>query len=203
MKIICVGRNYAEHAKELNNPLPKEPVIFLKPKTSLLLPEKPLFYPEFTDELDYECEVVVKICKNGKFVQERYARKYYNEITVGIDFTARDLQKELQRKGLPWELSKAFDGSAAVGNFIPVTENMDVKNLDFELQLNGQTVQKSNTSEMLFSIDKIIDYVSRYFTINIGDILFTGTPSGVGRVNVQDKLAGYLCNEKLLDINVW
>jgi len=186
----------------LNNAIPTEPVIFFKPKTSLLLPEKPLYYPEFTDELEYECEVVVKICKNGKFIQERFARKYYNEITVGIDFTARDLQRELKSKGLPWELAKAFDGSAAVGAFKPLTDDMNVKNLDFELKLNRDTVQKGNTGDMLFTIDRILEFVSRYVTVNIGDMLFTGTPAGVGKVNVQDKLQGYLMGEQLLDVDI-
>lgn len=203
MKIICVGRNYADHAKEMNNPAPKEPVIFLKPKTSLLIQDKPFYYPEFTDELHYECEVVIKFCKNGKFIQERFARKYYDQVTVGIDFTARDIQRDLQKKGLPWEISKAFDGSGAVGHFMNITDDMNMNDLDFELRLNGERVQNGNTKDMLFSIDKVVSYASRYFTINIGDILFSGTPAGVGPVNVQDKLEGYLLGEKLLDVDVW
>jgi acylpyruvate hydrolase len=202
MKIICIGRNYAEHAKELNNDIPMEPVIFMKPKNALLFPEKPLYYPEFTDDLQYECEVVVKISKNGKHVQERFAHKYYNEITVGIDFTARDLQQEQKKKGLPWEIAKAFDGSAAVGNFIPVIPEMNISNLDFQLKLNDNVVQQGNTADMLFSIGAIVEYVSRFFTLNIGDLIFTGTPAGVGPLNVYDKLEGYLQGEKLLEVEI-
>lgn len=202
MKIICIGRNYADHAKELQNDIPKEPVIFMKPKSALLLPEKPLYYPEFTDDLQYEAEVVVRINKNGKFIQEKFAKKYYSEVTVGIDFTARDLQREQQKKGLPWEIAKGFDGSAAVGKFVPVTPETDVNNLAFQLKLNGETVQDGHTRNMLFPVDKIIAYVSQFFTINIGDLLFTGTPAGVGQVNGGDKLEGYLQGDKVLDVDV-
>ena len=202
MKIICIGRNYAEHAKELKNDIPSEPVIFMKPKNALLLPEKPLFYPEFTDDLHYECELVVKICKNGKYVQERFARKYYEEVTVGIDFTARDLQQTLKEKGLPWEIAKAFDGSAAVGRFVPITAYRNINDLKFELKLNDQVVQEGHTRDMIFSINKIIEYVSQYFTLNIGDLIFTGTPSGVGAVNVYDKLEGFLEGERLMEVNI-
>lgn len=202
MKIICIGRNYAEHAKELKNDIPSEPVIFMKPKNALLLPEKPLFYPEFTDDLHYECELVVKICKNGKYVQERFARKYYEEVTVGIDFTARDLQQKQKEKGLPWEIAKAFDGSAAVGRFVPITADRNINDLKFELKLNDQVVQEGHTRDMIFSINKIIEYVSQYFTLNIGDLIFTGTPSGVGAVNVYDKLEGFLEGERLMEVNI-
>ena len=202
MKIICIGRNYAEHAKELKNEVPVEPVIFMKPKNALLLPEKPLFYPEFTDDLHYECELVVKICKNGKYVQERFARKYYEEVTVGIDFTARDLQQKQKEKGLPWEIAKAFDGSAAVGRFVPITADRNINDLKFELKLNDQVVQEGHTRDMIFSINKIIEYVSQYFTLNIGDLIFTGTPSGVGAVNVYDKLEGFLEGERLMEVNI-
>jgi len=202
MKIICVGRNYSEHAKELKNEVPTEPVIFMKPKNALLLPDKPLYYPEFTDDLQYECEIVIKICKNGKYIQERFARKYYNEISVGLDFTARDLQQTQKTKGLPWEIAKAFDGSAAVGKFIPITEDMNVNALDFELKINEETVQHGNSKDMLFNIDKIIEYTSRFFTINIGDLIYTGTPAGVGSLNVYDHLEGYLQGEKLLDVEI-
>ncbi|MEI8280433.1 MAG: fumarylacetoacetate hydrolase family protein [Bacteroidota bacterium] len=202
MKIICIGRNYAEHAKELNNEVPDEPVIFMKPKNALILPEKPLYYPEFTDDLQYECEVVVKICKNGKFINERYANKYYNEISVGLDFTARDVQQRLKQKGLPWELAKAFDGSAAIGEFLTITPEMNVNNLNFELWLNGNIVQHGNTGKMLFSIDRIIEYASQYFTLNIGDLIYTGTPAGVGPVNVYDVLQGYLGGQKLLELEI-
>ncbi|MES2704604.1 MAG: fumarylacetoacetate hydrolase family protein [Bacteroidota bacterium] len=202
MKIICVGRNYADHAKELHNDVPKEPVIFMKPKSAMLLPEKPLYYPEFTDDLHYECEVVVKINKNGKYIQEKFANKYYAEVTLGIDFTARDLQREQQKKGLPWEIAKGFDGSAAVGNFVPVSADTTVGNLDFYLNLNGNTVQRGNTQDMLFSIDSIIAYVSKFFTVNIGDLIFTGTPAGVGPVTTQDKLEAYLQGNKVLEVNI-
>ncbi len=202
MKIICVGRNYADHAKELKNELPTEPVIFMKPKGAILLPEKPLYYPEFTDDLQYECEVVIKICKNGKFIQEKFANKYYNEVTLGIDFTARDVQREQQKKGLPWEIAKAFDGSAAVGNFVPITVETDIHNLAFQLKLNDTTVQDGHTRNMIFTVDKIITYVSKYFTINIGDLIFTGTPAGVGPVTTGDKLEGYLQGNKVLDVDV-
>ncbi len=202
MKIICVGRNYADHAKELKNDVPAEPVIFIKPKGALLLPGKSLYYPEFTDDLQYECEVVVRICKNGKYIQEKFANKYYNEVTLGIDFTARDLQREQQKKGLPWEIAKAFDGSAAVGTFVPITPETDVHNLAFQLQQNGTTVQDGHTRNMLFTVDKIIAYVSRFFTINIGDLLFTGTPAGVGPVTSGDKLEGILQGNKVLEAEI-
>ncbi len=202
MKIICVGRNYTEHAKELNNEVPSEPVLFMKPKNALVVPDKPIYYPEFTDDLHYECELVVRICKNGRFVEERSAKKYYNEMTVGIDFTARDVQQQLKQKGLPWEIAKAFDASAPVGNFRPITADTNMKNLDFELKLNGTTVQQGNTKDMIFNINRIIAYASRYFTLNIGDLIFTGTPAGVGPVNVYDRLEGYLQGEKLLDVTI-
>lgn len=202
MKIICIGRNYSEHAKELNNEVPTEPVIFMKPKSALLFPEKPLYYPEFTDDLQYECELVVRISKNGKYIQEKFASKYYNAISVGLDFTARDLQQRQKEKGLPWEIAKAFDQSAAVGQFIPIEPDMDVNNLNFYLKVNDQIVQKGNSGDMLFSINKIIAYVSIYFTLNIGDLIYTGTPAGVGSLNVYDKLEGYLEDQKLLQVEI-
>lgn len=202
MKIICIGRNYAEHARELNNDVPTEPVIFIKPRTALLFPEKPLYYPEFTDDLHYECELVYKICKNGKYIKEKFAHKYYNAVTVGIDFTARDVQQKLKSKGLPWEISKSFDGSAAVGEFMPVTPDMDLDNINFSLKRNGETVQRGNSHDMIFSIDQIIEYVSMYFTLNIGDLIFTGTPAGVGPVNVYDELEGYIGEQKLLFVDI-
>ena len=200
MKIICIGRNYADHAKELKNDLPAEPVIFMKPKNALLLPTKPLYYPDFTKDLHYECEVVVKLCKNGKFIQEKYAHKYYDEISLGIDFTARDVQDQQKKKGLPWEIAKAFDGSAAVGNFVPLNETTVLMDLDFQLKLNDNVVQDGHTRDMIFPIDDIIAYVSRYFTLNIGDLIFTGTPAGVGPVKVDDKLEGYLQGNKVLEV---
>lgn len=202
MKIICIGRNYAEHAKELNNEVPDKPVIFMKPKNAVLLPTKPFYYPEFSDNIQYECEVVVRICKNGKHVQRKFANKYYDAITVGLDFTARDLQQELKNKGLPWELAKAFDGSAAVGEFIPLTEDMNINDLQFELRKNGEQVQVGNTNDMIYNVDQILEFVSNYITINIGDLIFTGTPAGVGPITVYDKLEGYLAGEKLLDVDI-
>jgi 2-keto-4-pentenoate hydratase/2-oxohepta-3-ene-1,7-dioic acid hydratase in catechol pathway len=202
MKIICIGRNYSEHAKELNNEVPSEPVIFMKPKSALLLPEKPVYYPEFTDDLQYECEVVVRINKNGKFIQEKFARKYYNEVSVGLDFTARDLQQKLKTKGLPWELAKAFDASAAVGTFVTLAPDMNVQDMKFELKLNDMTVQTGNTADMIFGVNKIIEYVSKFFTLNIGDLIYTGTPAGVGPVTVYDKLTGFLNGEKLLEVDI-
>ena len=202
MKIICVGRNYAEHAKELSNDIPKEPVIFIKPKAALLMPEKPLYYPEFTDDLQYECELVVKICKNGKHIQEKFANKYYDQLTLGIDFTARDLQNTLKSKGLPWEIAKGFDGSAAVGTFSPITAETNMRNISFQLKKNDETVQDGNSRDMIFSLDRVIAYVSKFFTINIGDMIFTGTPAGVGPVNPGDKLEGILMGNKVLDVEI-
>jgi len=202
MKIICVGRNYADHAKELNNDIPTEPVLFMKPKGAILLPGKPLYYPEFTDDLQYECEVVVRIVKNGKHIQEKFANKYYGDVTLGIDFTARDVQREQQKKGLPWEIAKGFDGSAAVGSFEPVTVETNVSNIAFQLKKNGETVQDGDTRNMIFSIDQIIAYASRYFTLNIGDLIFTGTPAGVGPVTAGDQLEGYMQGHKVLDVEV-
>ncbi len=202
MKILCIGRNYADHAKELKNDLPTEPVIFMKPKSALLLPEKPIYYPDFTKDLQFECELVVKIVKNGKFIAEKFAHKYYNSVSLGIDFTARDVQREQQKKGLPWEIAKAFDGSAATGTFVPLTELKPIMDLDFELKLNGNTVQIGHTRDMIFNIDQIIAYASRYFTFNVGDLLFTGTPAGVGPVKIDDKLEGFLEGKKVLDVDV-
>ncbi len=202
MKIICVGRNYADHAKELNNDLPTVPVIFMKPKGALLLPGKPLYYPEFTDDLHYECEVVVRVCKNGKFIQEKFANKYYDEVSLGIDFTARDIQDAQKKKGLPWEIAKAFDGSAVVGKFVPITPETMVSNLAFQLTKNGTTVQDGHTRHMIFSIDQVIAYVSKFFTLNIGDYIFTGTPAGVGPVFAGDKLEGILQGNKVLEVEI-
>ncbi len=202
MKIICVGRNYADHAKELKNELPSEPVLFMKPKSAMLLPHKPLYYPEFTDDLHYECELVIRICKNGKYIQERFAHKYYDAITLGIDFTARDIQRQQQQKGLPWEIAKAFDGSAAVGEMRPVNLEDDLSNLSFSLEKNGEIVQEGNTADMIFSVRRIIEYASNFFTLNIGDLIFTGTPAGVGPVNVHDKLDAYLMGERVLSVEV-
>ncbi len=199
MKIICIGRNYSEHAKELKNELPDEPVIFLKPQSSLLQKGKDFYYPDFTKDLHYECELVLKICKNGKHIQEKFAAKYYQQISVGIDFTARDLQQKQKQKGLPWEIAKAFDNSAAVGDFIDITEEQKKQAFHFKLLVNGVEKQNGNSEEMIFRPDSIIAYVSRYFTLNTGDLIFTGTPKGVGPVAIGDKLEGYLDEKKLFE----
>lgn len=200
MKVICIGRNYADHAKELNNDVPTEPVIFMKPKNALLFQGKPFFYPEFTEDLHYECEVVVKICKNGKYIQEKFAHKYYDEVSVGIDFTARDIQANLKKKGLPWEIAKAFDNSAAIGDFVPLTADTRINDLDFQLHMNGELVQDGHTRDMIFNVNAIVAYVSQYFTLNIGDLIYTGTPAGVGAVQQGDKLEGFLMGKKLLEV---
>jgi 2-keto-4-pentenoate hydratase/2-oxohepta-3-ene-1,7-dioic acid hydratase in catechol pathway len=202
MKIICIGRNYAEHAKELGNDIPEEPVIFMKPKSALLQSHTPFYYPEFTNELHYECELVLRISKNGKYIQERHASQYYNGITVGIDFTARDIQDECKKKGLPWEKAKAFDHSAAVGKMIDLTPEFNRKNIEFSLNKNGETVQKGNAANMIFSFDKIISNISNYFSLNIGDLIFTGTPAGVGECVVGDELEAFLGADSLLKMEV-
>ncbi len=202
MKIICVGRNYAEHAKELGHEIPEEPILFMKPKSALLQTHTPFYYPEFTNELHYECELVLRVCKNGKYIQERHAGNYYNGITVGIDFTARDLQDEAKKKGLPWEKSKAFDNSAAVGKFVDITPELNKKNINFHLLKNKEQVQKGNSSEMIFSFDKIIANISNYFSLNIGDIIFTGTPAGVGECVVGDELEAFIEDKSLLAFGV-
>lgn len=202
MKIICVGRNYADHAKELGNDIPEEPVIFMKPKSALLQSHTPFYYPEFSNELHYECELVLRVCKNGKYIQERHASNYYNGITVGIDFTARDIQDELKKKGLPWEKAKAFDNSAAIGKFIDVTPAMNRKNINFSFYKNKELVQQGNSGDMIFSIDALIANISNYFSLNIGDLIFTGTPAGVGECVVGDLLEAYLEKDNLLSVEV-
>ncbi len=202
MKIICVGRNYAAHAKELGNDIPAEPVIFMKPKSALLQSHTPFYYPEFTNELHYECELVLRISKNGKYIQERHAANYYNGITVGIDFTARDLQNDLMANGLPWEKAKAFDNSAAVGKFIDIVPGFNKKNINFSLLKNKEEVQKSNSSQMIFNFESIIAHVSTFFSLNIGDLIFTGTPAGVGECVVGDELEGFIESEMLLKMEV-
>ena len=199
MKIICIGRNYAEHAKELNNAVSASPVVFLKPKSSLLQGTT-FYYPEFTKDLHYECEVVVKICKNGKHIKEKFAKNYYQQITVGIDFTARDLQQQQKEKGLPWEIAKAFDGSAVVGKFIDIPA--DVQAINFSLHKNNLLVQEGHTKDMLFTIDQIIAYVSQYFSLHTGDLIFTGTPAGVGPVAIGDQLKGAIEQEPLFEMHI-
>jgi 2-keto-4-pentenoate hydratase/2-oxohepta-3-ene-1,7-dioic acid hydratase in catechol pathway len=202
MKIICVGRNYADHAKELKNEVPSEPVIFMKPKNALLQNNHPFYYPEFTDNLHYECELVLRICKNGKHIQEKFADKYYDQLGVGIDFTARDLQDKQKQKGLPWEIAKAFDNSAVVGQFIPITPELDKKDINFCLYKNKQIVQQGNTKDLLFTFDFLIAYISKFFTLNIGDLVYTGTPAGVGPVEIGDKLEAFIENDSLLEFEI-
>lgn len=203
MKIICIGRNYAKHAEELNNPIPEEPVVFLKPDTAILLKKHPFFIPEHSNDVHHEIEVVVKINRLGKHIEPRFAHKYYDEIGLGIDFTARDVQARCKEKGLPWEKAKAFDGSAAVSRFFKLsTLNKPITDIDFHLDINGQTVQSGNTKNMLFSVDEIISHVSKYFTLKTGDLIFTGTPAGVGRVEKEDLLELYLEGERIFYFNV-
>jgi len=202
MKIICIGRNYANHIAELKNERPAEPVIFMKPDSAVLLKQHPFVIPEFSEEIHHEIEIIVKINKVGKYIEPKFAHKYYDEISVGIDFTARDLQAKLKEKGLPWEKAKAFDGSAVIGDFLPKTDFISMENLSFELTNNAQTVQKGNTSHMLWKIDELISYVSQYFTLKIGDIIFTGTPEGVAAVKPNDVLEGFLEDKKLFRIQV-
>lgn len=200
MKIICIGRNYVEHISELNNEKPEEPVVFMKPDTALLK-EGDFYLPDFSEDVHHEIEVVVKISKVGKYIEPKFAHKYYNEISVGIDFTARDLQSKLKEKGLPWEKAKAFDGSAVVGNFISV-EGLNIDNLELELLKNGVSQQKGNTSQMMWKVNELIAYVSQYFTLKTGDLIFTGTPSGVSKVETNDVLEGFLEDKSLFKLNV-
>jgi 2-keto-4-pentenoate hydratase/2-oxohepta-3-ene-1,7-dioic acid hydratase in catechol pathway len=202
MKIFCVGRNYADHAKELKNEVPDEPVIFMKPKSALLQPHTPFYYPEFTNELHYECELVLRIAKNGKYIQEKFANKYYDAVTVGIDFTARDIQTELKQKGLPWEKAKAWDNSAVVGKWIPVADIKDRNNVNFSMYKNKELVQQGSSADMLFHFDYIVSYISNFFSINIGDLIFTGTPAGVGEAVVGDELEGFMEEQSLFAMEV-
>ena len=202
MKIICIGRNYIDHAKELNNPIPKEPVFFLKPDTALIQPRTPFIYPSFTNDLHHEVELVVRINKIGKHIEERFAHKYYNEISVGVDFTARDVQQQCKEKGLPWEKAKAFDGSAPTGKFVDISAFDDINNLNFSIQINGETKQIGNTKNMIFNINQIISYVSQFFTLKIGDYIFTGTPAGVGPVKIDDRIDCFIEDKKLLSFNI-
>jgi len=201
MKIICIGRNYAKHIEELENEKPSEPVIFLKPDSSVLLKKHPFVIPPFSNEVHYEVEVLVKICKLGKHIDKRFAHKYYLEIGLGIDFTARDLQSKLKEKGLPWEKAKAFDGSAVISEFIP-KDNFELGNLNFQLFKNDVLVQDGNTKNMLWKIDEIIAYISQFFTLKIGDVIFTGTPAGVGKINPTDVLVGKLESQDLFRVKI-
>jgi 2-keto-4-pentenoate hydratase/2-oxohepta-3-ene-1,7-dioic acid hydratase in catechol pathway len=202
MKIICIGRNYVDHIAELNNKTPKDPVVFLKSDSSLLIKNQPFFIPEFSNEIHYEVEILIKINKIGKFIEPKFSHRYYDQISLGIDFTARDLQSELKSNGLPWEKAKAFDGSALVGKWVNKNNFDSLDNLNFSLDLNGNTVQKGNTSLMLWTTDQIISYVSKFFTLKIGDIIFTGTPSGVGKVNINDELVGKIENEEFFKLKI-
>lgn len=202
MKILCIGRNYEEHARELKNPVPAEPVVFSKPDSALLKNNAPFFIPSFAREFHHEVEIVIRIDRLGKNIDEKFAHRYYSEIGLGIDFTARDLQDELKKKGLPWEKSKAFDGSAVISEFVPVTRYPDLNNLPFHLLINGELRQKGNTRDMIFSFDQLIAHVSRYFTLKIGDLIFTGTPSGVGPVAIGDRLQGYIHETCFFDFQV-
>lgn len=202
MKFICIGRNYADHAKELKNEVPTEPVIFLKPDTAHLRNNLPFYIPSFSNDVHHELELVIRIDRHGKKIEERFAHKYYSEITLGVDFTARDKQSELKSKGLPWELAKAFDFSAAVGKLVDKTKFQDLQNLNIKLLKNGEQVQAGNTADMLFHINKIISFVSQYFTLKKGDFIFTGTPAGVGKVEIGDHLQGFLEDEMLFDFHI-
>lgn len=202
MKIFCVGRNYAEHAKELGNAVPDEPVIFMKPKSALLQSHTPFYYPEFSNELHYEAELVLRVSKNGKYVSERHASKYYNAISVGIDFTARDVQTELKKKGLPWEKAKAWDNSAVVGKWLEATPELLKKPIHFSLKKNGDDVQLGVTTDMIFTFDQIVSHISNYFSLNIGDLIFTGTPAGVAECVVGDILEGFLEKDRLFELEI-
>lgn len=202
MKVIAIGRNYADHAKELNNPLPAEPVFFMKPDTAIVKGNKPFYLPDFSTEIHHEVEIVLKINRVGKHIAEKFAHRYYAEIGIGIDFTARDLQAKCKDKGLPWEIAKAFDNSAPVGEFVSKDEFADLNNIDFRLDINGRTVQSGNTRDMIFKFDKLIEHVSRFVTIKIGDLIYTGTPAGVGPVKIDDHLQAYIGDKCLLDFHV-
>jgi 2-keto-4-pentenoate hydratase/2-oxohepta-3-ene-1,7-dioic acid hydratase in catechol pathway len=199
MKIICAGLNYKQHVQEMNWPFPVEPVLFMKPDSAIVKNNKPFFLPDFSSDINYEVEVVVKISKLGKGIEERYAYRYFDEITMGIDLTARDIQSRMKKQGLPWEISKGFDGAAPLGKFVPVSSVKDVNNLDFRLEINGTVVQKSNTSDLIFSIGRLIEHASKFFTLKTGDLIFTGTPSGVGSLKKDDHLVAFMEDKPMLD----
>lgn len=201
MKIICIARNYSEHAKELNNEIPENPVFFLKPDTALLQKNKDFYLPEFSQNIHYEAEIVLKVSKTGKYIQPEYAGNYFQEISLGIDFTARDIQSQLKEKGHPWEIAKGFDNSAVVGNFLD-KEEFDLNDLKFRLDKNNQTVQMGNTKDMLYDFSRILSEVSRYFTLKTGDLIFTGTPAGVGQVHENDLLTGWIEEQKIFEVQV-
>lgn len=201
MKIICIGRNYAEHAKELKNDVPEKPVFFLKPDTALLTRNRPFYYPEFSKNIHYETELVVKINRVGKYIEERFAGRYYDEISLGIDITARDLQNEAKKKGLPWEIAKSFDNSAPISETFLKIKDLP-ENINFKLDINGNIVQNGYSNDMIFSIDKIISYLSQFYTLKIGDLIFAGTPAGVGTLNIGDKLKAYIGDKLMLDFEI-
>ncbi len=202
MKIICIGRNYVEHARELNNQVPVEPVFFLKPDTAMIIRNRPFFYPEFSSNIHYEVELVLKINKNGRHIQPEFAHTYYDEIGIGIDFTARDVQDALKQKGLPWEKAKAFDGSAPVSSFVSLAHYPDPKNIQFSLKKNGETVQDGNSGLMIFDFNTILVHISTYVTLRMGDLVFTGTPAGVGPVTIGDRLEAFIEGEKMLKCDI-
>ncbi len=201
MKIFCIGRNYVDHAKELNNPVPKQPLIFMKPPSALLASGKDFYIPEFSNNVHYEVELVIKICKNGKYIAKRFASDYYQEVSLGIDITARDLQDKLKAKGHPWEIAKGFDGSAVLGKFIP-KEQLDMTKLQFSLKKNGEEVQIGNTADMIFTIDDIIVYLSQFFRLQMGDLIYTGTPAGVGQMAIGDHFEGFVGEKKLFNTKI-
>ena len=202
MKIICIGRNYADHAKEFGNDVPEKPIFFLKPDTSVVIRNRPFFYPDFSEDIHYETEIVLRICRLGKNISPRFAHRYYKELTVGIDFTARDLQRECKKNGWPWEIAKGFEGSAPLGKFVHKDKLEDVHNLAFGLRLNDRVVQSGNTADLIFSFEDLIAYVSQFFTLKMGDLIFTGTPAGVGPVKVGDRLTANIEGRTLLDFRV-
>lgn len=203
MKIFCIGRNYAEHAKELNNPVPTgEPLIFMKPNTALLVNNKPIYYPDYTKDLHYEGEIVLRICKNGRSVEPEFASRYYDAVAFGIDFTARDIQDRLKSKGHPWEIAKGFDRSAPLSKFIPLEELSNPQDIHFQLKKNGEVVQDGHTRDLIFTFDSLICHISKYFTLHKGDMIFTGTPAGVGPVQIGDSLEGFIEGKHLLTCNV-
>jgi len=202
MKIICIGRNYAEHAKEFGNKVPDQPIFFFKPDTSIITRNRPFFYPDFSNDIQYETEIVLKISRLGKNIEERFAHRYYKEFTIGIDLTARDRQKECKEKGRPWEIAKGFDGSAPLGKFVKKDAYPDIYNLNFSLKQNDEIVQKGNTKDLIFNFEQLIAYVSQFITLKIGDLIFTGTPVGVGPVNINDRLTGYLEDQPLIDFHI-
>ncbi len=202
MKILAIGQNYHAHNQEMKSATPTEPVVFMKPDSAILKNNKPFFIPEFSNEIHYETELIIKINRLGKHIAKKFAHRYYAEIGLGIDFTARDLQADLKAKGLPWEKSKAFDGSAVIGSFLPVEKIENVQNIEFRLDINGKTVQKGNSKDMIFQIDELIAYTSQFFTLKIGDFIFTGTPVGVGKVEKEDRLEGYIFDQKMFDFKI-